>query len=541
MGFANPIAQLPLLVLFYPATLTFFALKAAGARQAFANGFFTGLAGCTASLYWIAIPVHDFGYFPWAAALPFPFLLGAYVALYAGLFCFIVYKLKRWLWPDLGTPPAPLTLLRLLLLCICVWTLLEYLRGYLFTGFPWLTLSAAFMPWPFAVQGLSAIGSYALSGLYAGFAAGAVLLFLAIQQLPKAKILNQIMPCALFLAAALSALALWTSYAMTPKGDSSLALGVILVQGNINQDQKWNPAYQQATFAHYEKLSLTALNNLKTSAATFAQIESTATSKYVPDLKLLVWPETALPLFYQTPNPIAEALRKLAREQGINILFGAPGYEPVAGVKFDDYPLFNRAYLVNAAGEDVAFYDKEHLVPFGEYAPPFLRLPILEFLLAQVGNFEPGKRVAPLQSNGISLGVLICYETIFQELARKRVANGANIFINISNDAWFGRSAAPEQHLQLSMQRAVEEGRWLVRATNTGISTVVDPFGKRLIESQLFTSEVITTLAYARSSKTMFFHIEPFIPYVIMLISALLLLPEYLRPRRPTTLNPENK
>jgi len=153
--------------------------------------------------------------------------------------------------------------------------------------------------------------------------------------------------------------------------------------------------------------------------------------------------------------------------------------------------LHNRACLVDAEGSLDGYYDKEHLVPFGEYVPLKDTLFFLSKLVHGIGDFAPGKAEKPLKNGNLALGVLICYETIFPELAQDRVAAGANLLVNISNDAWFGRSAAPRQHLHLSLLRAVEQERWLARATNTGISAVVDPRGRIVRQSGLFTAEVV--------------------------------------------------
>jgi apolipoprotein N-acyltransferase len=139
----------------------------------------------------------------------------------------------------------------------------------------------------------------------------------------------------------------------------------------------------------------------------------------------------------------------------------------------------------------VGFYDKEHLVPFGEYVPLGEWLPLGK-LVESVGDFSSGRNQRAPSIGDIALGVLVCYEGIFPELAQKRVEEGATLLVNISNDAWFGDSSAPWQHLQLSLLRAVEQGRWLARATNTGISLLADPQGRITARSGLFTEDAVT-------------------------------------------------
>ncbi len=553
-GFPNPFLQLPLLVLIFPAVLLFFALSSTGGRQAFKIGFLTGVAGYAACLYWIAVPVHDFGHFPWILAFPLPVLLGAYVALYSGLFCLIIHKARPFLapnWPLLASNSNKtknilwlnaFSLLKLALFAGLCWTLLEYMRGWLFTGFPWLTISSAFVPWTWAVQGLSALGGYGLSGLYVAIAAACMLIFyhLHTQGLPK-NLLPLLFPCA-FVVISLSFLTVWTLNAFSPQSVPTTAVGVLMIQGNINQDQKWNPIYQQNTFQLYRTLTQQALKKINDSPAGYNHLAQSDEAKYTPALQLVIWPETAMPFFYKAGGPIANEIKNLATQQNINILFGAPDFEPVPGKSFEEFPIYNRAYLVSSQGRDLAFYEKEHLVPFGEYAPPWLRLPVFDFFLAEVGDIEPGKRTAPLKIKNVDLGILICYEAIFQELAQKRVAEGAGLLITISNDAWFGATSAPEQHLQLSIMRAIEQHRWLVRDTNTGISTVVNPLGQRIIQAPSFTQASVACLAYARNDLTLFHILEPYLPGIFFALALLLLLPAFLfRVNKASTYKPREK
>ena len=170
-------------------------------------------------------------------------------------------------------------------------------------------------------------------------------------------------------------------------------------------------------------------------------------------------------------------------------------------------------------------------MPFGEYPPSWINLPFLDFFLAQVGDFTPGVRTQPLSLNGIALGVLICYETIFPELSQRRAEQGATVLVNISNDAWFGLTSAPEQHLQLTAMRAVEQGRYLLRGTNTGISSLVDPWGRILFRSRLFSAEAIPVVAYARDGHTPFFFVANYMPWLLTALLALACSSQFLRRR----------
>ena len=498
LGFPNPVIQIPILALLYPLALLELGRGAPAAGRAFRNGLGCGILGCAACLYWISVPIHDFGYLPWAVAAPTAVALGCYLALYGGAFAAAMHwgcRRLSGLW--LGV------------LAMAAWALLEYLKGMFLSGFAWLTLSAAFVPWHPVVQGASLLGAYGLSGLFVAVvvwsAAGA-----------RAKKFKPLLAAGLVVLA-LTGYSLYRLQAVADLAQAASPFKVLLVQGNINQDQKWDRASLQATLDSYFALTTSGLAAMAAEPPLkAAPPEAAARPKAAAEAPLVIWPETAMPFLYSTEYDYGFKLRHYAREKGINLLFGAPGLDPVPGLEPEDYPLFNRAHLIDPTGKDVDRYEKEHLVPFGEYPPAWINLPFLDFFLGQVGDFTPGVRINPLRLERLTLGVLICYETIFPELAQKRVAYGADVLVNISNDAWFGRTAAPEQHLQLTALRAVEQGRYLVRATNTGISSLVAPDGRILFRSGLFTAEALSSTAYTLKGHTLFFYLADYLPWLFM-------------------------
>ena len=282
-----------------------------------------------------------------------------------------------------------------------------------------------------------------------------------------------------------------------------LAARVIDAPTGAEAAHKLEPAMQRLTVRRYLSLSAESLS--------------------VPESErpeLLIWPETAMPFDYQTAPELSAAIRAFARDRRVALLFGAPGFRNRGDGVVD---AFNRAYLIAPNGVGEGWYDKEHLVPFGEYVPPFLDLPFLRPLLQGVGEFLPGESTGPLvlpatpqlspDRGPLVLGVLICYESIFPELARKQVAQGATLLVNISNDAWFGRSSAPEQHLSLGILRAVEQRRWIARSTNTGISAFVDPTGAVVARSGLFKAESLSHPVVPLTEKSVFFTLEPWLPW----------------------------
>ena len=234
--------------------------------------------------------------------------------------------------------------------------------------------------------------------------------------------------------------------------DEGEPLKVSLIQGNISQDVKWDPAFQEATVSIYERL--TRQTNVAGS-------------------DLVVWPESAAPFFFQDDARYSGRIRKLATELQASLITGSPAYERTeTGVKY-----LNSAFLVAPGGEVAGRSDKIHLVPFGEYVPMAKMLPFVNKLVAGIGDFSPGAAAIPLDIGKGKVGILICFEGIFPELARAYVQAGSRLLVNISNDAWYKRSSAPYQHLSMTVFRAVENRVPLVRATNTGISAIIDSKG----------------------------------------------------------------
>ena len=223
---------------------------------------------------------------------------------------------------------------------------------------------------------------------------------------------------------------------------------------------------------------------------------------------LFVWPETALP-FPVNNNPYFNALkREFIEKDRIWLLAGAPFYKRVAGPapSGEDQGIlsYNSAYLINPEGVAIDRYDKQHLVPFGEYIPFRRFLPLPGPLVDNIGDFSTGRPEKPLSCQGAEIGVLICFESIFPELAREWTATGANLLVNITNDAWFGRSSAPWQHLSMAVFRAVENRRSLVRSANTGVSAFIDPLGRMSATTPLFKPAYLVEEVPLLQGKTIF-------------------------------------
>jgi apolipoprotein N-acyltransferase len=247
----------------------------------------------------------------------------------------------------------------------------------------------------------------------------------------------------------------------TSESHQDQSFKVALVQGNVSQDTKWDPAFQQATLEKYVRLT----NEI---------------AKQQPDL--VVWPETATPFYFladrQNTKTLIQEVQKLKKP----LLFGSPAYHR----KGTELRLYNRAYLLDGDGMVTGYYDKIHLVPFGEYVPWKKILFFVDKLVQAAGNFASGKQARVLEVSAARVGVLICYEAIFPKLSRDLANGGANLLVNITNDAWFGRSSAPHQHLSMAALRAVENRIPIARCANTGISAFIDARGRILQKTGLY-------------------------------------------------------
>jgi apolipoprotein N-acyltransferase len=252
-----------------------------------------------------------------------------------------------------------------------------------------------------------------------------------------------------------------------------------MVQGNVSQDTKWDPAFQQATLKKYVRLTKEI-------------------AKQQPDLVL--WPETATPFYFlgdrQNTKTLIQEVQKLKKP----LLFGSPAYRR----KGEELSLYNRAYLLDGDGMVTGYYDKIHLVPFGEYVPWKKILFFVDKLVQAAGNFASGKQAVVLEVSAARVGVLICYEAIFPKLSRNLANGGANLLVNITNDAWFGRSSAPHQHLSMAVLRAVENRIPIARCANTGISAFIDTRGRILQKTGLYEDETLVSTLRLGKDKTIY-------------------------------------
>jgi apolipoprotein N-acyltransferase len=416
--------------------------KSAG--KAFKLGLIAGIAAYGGILYWINIVVTRYGNLPIAVSIIVYMLLVTYLALYVAVFMFLVRKGE-----EKGIP--------LLLSFPVIWVGLEYLRSFLLTGFPWASLGYSQYRVLPLIQIADITGVYGLSFLVA---LANVAVYQVIKSLVgKERHIHPGRSVAFFLALFTATMVYGIERMDLP--ETGTPVRVSLIQGNIDQSVKWDPAFQEATLSIYQRLTrLAGVSH--------------------PDL--VVWPESAVPFFFQDNAVDSARIKKLAEELGSWMVVGSPAYDNEGGtIKYR-----NSAYLLSPRGEVAGRSDKIHLVPFGEYVPLAKYLPFIHKLVVGVGDFSPGESTAPLSTDKGKIGVLVCFEGIFPELSRSYVREGSRLLVNITNDAWYGRSSAPYQHLSMTVFRAVENRVPLIRAANTGISAIINSNGRIISRTPLF-------------------------------------------------------
>lgn len=462
----------------------FLALKGQSLKKGFRLGGITGLIFFAGTVHWVTNSVHFYGNIPILPASLITLLLCAYLALYPAVFGSAIVFLERRR-PELLLLAAP-----------AVWTSLELARTYVFSGFPWALLGYSQYSVLPLIQIADITGVYGISFLIV-FVNAALAGIVA-----DRKKIGRVIAAALVLALVLS-----YGFVRLGKPDGSGQITISVIQGNIEQDRKWDPAYQSETISTYKVLTGEAL-------------------KQRPDL--VIWPETSTPFYFTGDNPqdrqLSAELMDFVKKNKVPLLFGSPTYE----IKRPRQVILrNSAFLLSKNGEIAAKYDKFHLVPFGEYVPLKSLLFFVEKMVQAIGDFASGEdyTVMMVQNGGtspVNVSTVICYEIIFPDLVRKFIDRGAGILTTITNDAWFGRSAAPYQHFSMAVFRAVENRVPVARAANTGVSGFIDSKGRILGSTNIFTQAHLTRSLIPGSAKTVYTRFGDVFSYLCLIFSALL-------------------
>ena len=438
----------------------FVAIRNLSLKNGFYLGLLAGLVHYLSLLYWLEHTMAAFGHLPFYVSIPILFLLSFYLALYIAFFSMVLTSLCSSPFSLLFSTPL-------------IWVSFEYIRSFLFTGFPWELIGYSQFKMLHIIQISDIFGVYGVS--FAIVLSNAIIFLIYLRLMDKSwqgkrvqtKLAVGGMAAFIVILGAIWFYGKWRINNIHELAKISPSPKITIVQGNIDQAKKWDPAFQVSSTIKYIHLSSLS-KDLK------------------PDL--VIWPETATPFYFMHNIKLSKLVLTGIHNVGTDFLIGSPALTR----KNDKIEYYNSAFLVDAAGNVKGRYDKTHLVPFGEYVPMKKWLPFVNKMVESVGDFDTGQKGRTIRWKKSSIGILICYEIIFPTLSRAMVQNHASLLINLTNDAWYGRSSAPYQHFSMSVFRAVENRRSLARAANTGISGFVDPTGNIIENTQIFKDAVIT-------------------------------------------------
>lgn len=448
-----PFGWFPIAIL-APALLLLSIFQPISSKKAAWRGLLFGLGMFGLGTSWVYVSFSQFGGMPPIGAAA---VTGTFVLIMASYISLFTWFLAKHFTSSRG--------LGLWLLMPSLWTVLEAVRGWFLSGFPWLSLGYSQIDSP--LNGYAPVfGVYGVSWVIM-LSAGAVVALL--QQRQRAWFAVPVLVVLWGVGYSLGEIA-WTKPSSDP-------IKVALLQGNIPQEFKWHSDYQIPSMRRY--LQLARANR---------------------DAQLIVMPETAVPILYSQADEFIYLLEVEHQFYGVDFIFGIPHDNPCKREYFNSV-----MQVGSGTGIAPTFYHKEHLVPFGEYVP-FQEIlgDVMRWLDVPMSEFRPGEEKQPnLQAVGQQIGVSICYEDAYGERVRSSLPE-ARLLVNVSNDAWFGESIAPQQHLEIARMRALEAGRYLLRATNTGFTAVIDPKGKITAQAPQFEIYSLRSTAQAFEGSTPF-------------------------------------
>jgi apolipoprotein N-acyltransferase len=458
-------------------------------RQSFLLGLLSGLVFYAVLLYWIpAVPQHYGNLSPIISFLIFLVLI-LFLSLFWGFFALVSSYIKDrfpfgifYLFPFL-------------------WISFEYLITHLLTGFPWGVIGYSQQPNVYFLQTATITGVYGISFILISFQS----LFLCSLSLKRRSPFFSILALVLLLH-----VAGFLSIKDTEKNEEPFKASVI--QGNISSDIYWNNITEDEKRALFDRHINLSYQSYKAGAS------------------LIIWPEFTVPLCFSCPYGLYQEFRKELNEfvmdTGCTLVFGTNEIQP--STKFT---LYYNASLTLKPDLTYSQYNKMHLVPFGEYTPYKKIFSFIESMTHAIGEISPGKEHLLHDFQGNPFGTPICYEIIFPDLVRKFTKKGALFLVTITNDGWYGTSAAPFQHFAMSVFRAVENRRYLLRAATTGISGFIDPYGRVISKTQMETQTFLTSDIYIKKTQTFYSLHGDVLPYISLTLSALFLILAILKRR----------
>lgn len=457
------VALVPLLV----------AFEGLNVRQGAWLGYIFGLHWNIFLLYWLS-----------PASTPGFICAVIYLGLYGALFGFLYVAATRY-----GRLPA--------IVCApLLWVAIEWLRSVGYLAFPWGLLAHTQYKWNLLIQLADVAGSWPVSLVVV---AVNVLLYYILKNRRHVATWLRAGGAS---AALVAVLCLYGAFArVTP--DEGPAIRVSVLQPNIDQDVKWDPAYRDETMRILVDLSYEAKRE---------------------GADLVVWPETATPFYLFEDSYYQEMVYDVAADMDVYLLTGTVERKPRPDiVRGWDHYRYNAAALITPARAVAGRYAKVRLVPFGEHIPWEADLPVItDTLFAESGDFTPGPGWEVIRSSDYDLGCLICYEAVFPDISRAYARRGADFLVNVTNEAWFGRTNAPYQTLASAVFRAVENRSWFVRSANTGVTCFIDPNGRVVRKSKIYVRNQLTDDVYPRQYLTFYARHGDWFAHVVAAAAALL-------------------
>ncbi|NWF52351.1 MAG: apolipoprotein N-acyltransferase [Nitrospirae bacterium] len=457
-------------------------------KEAFFIGIFLGLPYFFGTQYWIYHSINHYGGLPFIISIAIVFLLCLYLSLYTGLFAslFALHN-RNSNFQNLFFAPF-------------LWIALEFLRSYLFTGFPWSIIGYTQYKFLHIIQISDITGIYGVSFLVVAFnnaITEVIIVRKRLRDMPLLPLSKTIIGLVILFVLIISSL-IYGQWRLKEKREGE-PIRASIIQGNIEQDKKWEPSYQREVFNTYKNLTLKAFQSSPS---------------------IIIWPETSVPFYFGSDKDYTEQLFDFQSQINTPLLFGSILIKAKEKGRFY---LSNSALLIDRNGIVSYTYDKIHLVPFGEYIPLRKLLFFIDKLVFGIGDYIQGNQHLKAKINSKEFATLICYEMIFPGLVRKFFIKGGDFMVNITNDAWFGRTSGPYQHFTMSVFRSVENRKPLLRAANTGISGFVDSNGRILSKTGLFEYAVITMDLMTDQKITFYSKYGDIFSYICIVISIIFL------------------
>src|SRR3989338_8762903 len=462
----------------------FYVLINKGPVKAFFAGWTCGTLFFLGTIYWIINTMINYGHISVAVSLMILLVFSVYLGLFFGLFAYIVsyieIKLSLLAW----------------VLAPFVWVCTELLRTHLFTGFPWVLLGYSQYRSLNLIQVADVTGVYGISFIIVAVNSCIFLIlskmkfkkrsvgdFFSSDKIVISYLILVVLMLICFFNYGKKQIEEFYYHSSTTEKTIKNKLVIAVIQGNIEQDKKWDRNYQEETIKRYQKLTDKAIKG--------------------GNVDLVIWPETATPFYLQSEGIYLDYLLNYLREKKVYLLTGSPAYDNTQKYETES---FNSAFLLSPDFKILKRYDKIHLVPFGEFIPfeRILKINLFRDIIGDIGSFTSGREETVFSFSKGKFGTVICFEIIFPELVRRFIKKGGEFMVTITNDALFGKSAAPYQHFAMTVFRAVENKVYIARAANTGISGFINPVGEIICSSGVFVEGYLKNDIYLMENKTIY-------------------------------------